>query len=273
MSPFCFWSRRACSHYAVLGEPIPPGSRLQAHMERCPGCRDYWSGLNLLATDLETLISVPRPTYAFAEPIWDRVRPIQRSRRWEALTLVGVTASGLICGWLVWRTTAFRSNTDQSPDFRTIGRMKPGLTALAEGPKQEDPEVVRLPVTEAGSLPIKRSTGTRAITWASLREDSHPRRRVPSRRILPELLAPKLQTPESPADLQAAGMMFEAQGDPSLAKVAYESAYEANPSDQTAFDIGRTAEESGDMDQAMEIYAGLLAAADTNSRNEKGWKP
>ena len=68
-------------------------------------------------------------------------------------------------------------------------------------------------------------------------------------------------------------MVFESRGDAGLANAAYQAAYEDHPTDQSAFDMGRSAEESGDMDQALNAYAALLDAADVRSRSEKGWNP
>jgi hypothetical protein len=75
------------------------------------------------------------------------------------------------------------------------------------------------------------------------------------------------------AGWQASGLILEAQGDPGLANVAYQAAYQDHPSEETAFDMGRSAEECGDTEQALDVYAGLLESADAKSRVEKGWNP
>jgi hypothetical protein len=83
----------------------------------------------------------------------------------------------------------------------------------------------------------------------------------------------ELDEPAPALDWHASGRQLEALGDPRLANAAYQAAYEEHPTEQAAFDVGRSAEESGDMEQAMNVYAGLLAASDAKPRTEKGWNP
>jgi len=74
-------------------------------------------------------------------------------------------------------------------------------------------------------------------------------------------------------DWQTRGEQLEALGDPRLANVAYQAQYQEHPTEEAAFDVGRSAEESGDMEQAMNVYAGLLDAAEARGRTEKAWNP
>jgi hypothetical protein len=85
--------------------------------------------------------------------------------------------------------------------------------------------------------------------------------------------APAIDISDSPEALRASGLRFESQGDPGLANVAYQAEYQQHPSDEAAFDVGRSAEESGDMEQAMNAYAGLLESAAARTQSPKGWTP
>src|SRR4051794_32924025 len=106
MNLTCYWSRRACSRYAVLNESIPIGSKLLTHIEKCDECREYWRSLSLLTTDLELMVGVPSPSRQYLEPIWERVKPTRRAPEWGRWTLAGAAACGLLCGWLTWRMSA-----------------------------------------------------------------------------------------------------------------------------------------------------------------------
>src|SRR6266567_3658843 len=103
MALYCVWFRRACSRYVVTGQPLPPGSRLEAHIAQCSGCREYWDDLRMLTSDLDRLITVPHPSTAFAEPIWERVKPTARTFQWGRLSLAATAAFGLACGLAWWR--------------------------------------------------------------------------------------------------------------------------------------------------------------------------
>src|SRR2546423_1170248 len=126
MALFCVWTRRACSRYAVLGQPLPPGSKLETHIAKCSGCREYWHDLRMLTTDLDRLVTVPHPSPQFAEPIWERVKPTQRSFQWGRVSLAAVAACGLACGLAWWR---FASMVPQLPPDHGIVRqsLKPHL--------------------------------------------------------------------------------------------------------------------------------------------------
>jgi hypothetical protein len=86
-------------------------------------------------------------------------------------------------------------------------------------------------------------------------------------------LPQELDEAAPPADWRVRGEQLEALGDPGLANAAYQAEYQEHPTEQSAFDMGRSAEESGDIEQAMNVYAGLLDAADARARTEKGWTP
>ena len=272
MNLTCFWSRRACSRYVALDQHIPAGSRLDAHVARCDECRAYWNSLSLLTSELNRAIAAPHPSTQYLEPIWDRVRPTSRSLRWGPASLTATAACGLACGWLAWRIAAPPVVPIPNTEFvRTLPK------ALDEDPIKS----ARVPDSPSdGSLRPRRSEfavrpAPRMRVAKLTGESSHRRRSGPFKRMRrhDDGVGPELNTDLPPTDWQASGRQFEAQGDPGLANVAYQVAFQETPSEEIAFDMGRSAEESGDMEQALNVYAGLLTAADTRTRIGKGWTP
>jgi hypothetical protein len=266
MNLTCFWSRRACSRYAVLDEPIPPGSKLLTHIEKCDECREYWRSLSLLTTDLDLMVGVPSPSRQYLEPIWERVKPTKRAPDWGRLTLVGAAACGLFCGWLTWRMAAAPKN---EPDNIRIADLKPM--------PDDGPLLPTVPVEPRSDKVIAQ--GPNAATNAGYKMSElkwtgtlpRHRRHGPRRHGAP--LPQEFAAAPTAAEWRTRGEQLEAMGNPRLANVAYQAAYQEHPTEEAAFDVGRSAEESGDMEQAMNAYAGLLAAADARTRNEKGWTP
>ena len=269
MALFCFWYRRECSHYAVLGEPIPNGSALKTHMAGCTGCRAYFSSLSLLTSDLDRLIAVPHPTPQFVAPVWERVRPPSRGFRWGGASMAAAAACGLLCGWTVWKMTAHEPAKPgnevagirpmKMPDEGTVAAppIWPNLAAPADG---------------GPGRTIQRQPQHRV--YAGLNGGRHRwnRSRPRIRRQYAEV-TPVLNEAAVARSWQESGALYEAEGNPGLANAAYHAAYQAQPTEQAAFDMGRSAEEFGDMDQALNAYASLLDAADNRSRVEKGLNP
>jgi hypothetical protein len=260
--------RRACSQYAALGEPVPPGSRLGAHLARCTGCREYFDSLDLLASDLDRLVAVPHPSLQFAEPIWETVRKSPKPARWGRVSLVAAAACGLACGWAVWRLTVRQEPPAPARQMASAVQKPPEEDPL---PSTAPPQETHAPETVVQTPHLARKLPTHRLRWANSGRRGWANgivRSTPRPSALPEL------TPaEEAARLRASGMIYESQGDPSLANAAYQASFEDRPTEETAFDMGRSAEESGDMEQALNVYAGLLDSADSKSRNEKGWTP
>lgn len=272
MALFCFWTRRACSRYAVLGQPLPPGSKLETHIANCSDCREYWDDMRMLTSDLDRMITVPHPSAGFAEPIWERVKPTKRAFQWGTVSLAAAAACGLVCGLVWWR---FASHQPEMTPYHEVVKNPPK-------PHVDDP-IAPIVAPEIGPLPIHENAANRMaqapahhyrhpLKWANVRGASQTGRLASrTQRRLSELA--NLRRSDSAAQLRASGLMYEAQGDPGLANVAYQAAYQQHPSEDTAFDMGRSAEESGDMEQAMNVYAGLLESAGARTQAQKGWTP
>ena len=297
MALFCVWTRRACSHYVVLGQPIPTGSRLEAHMARCPECREYWNDLRLLTSDLGRLVHVPHPSPQFAAPIRERVKPTLRTFPWGRLSLAATAACGLACGLAWWRAALWESHSPSdatiAKNFSRTGRgANGGPGANASHPLSGQSiakEHTKLPAYALLALPGVVQVGLPEGPAALTVKDPAPRLRQPVKwspvRTVSRFdqiarrsrhgaaVPPSLRGSEATDGLRASGLMYESQGDPGLANVAYQAAYQQHPSEETAFDVGRSAEESGDMEQAMNVYAGLLESADAKARAQKGWNP
>jgi hypothetical protein len=269
MALSCIWFRRACSKCAVLGEPVPTGSRLETHLAGCEACREYWSELRILASDLDSLVSVPRPSAAYAEPIWDRVRPTVRSYRWGGAALATAAACGLACGLVWWRLAASAVRPQTTIQLVKQGTGSANKALATSPPVEKGTESPERSVREIAPAPI-RSPSPHLVKWAPNRIHFRPERLAAHNR--PRHI-PAIDISNSPEALQASGRIYESQGDPGLANVAYQAAYQQRPSDDTAFDVGRSAEESGDMEQAMNAYAGLLDAAAARTQSQKGWTP
>ena len=272
MALFCFWTRRACSQYVVLGRPLPPGSRLEAHIRECSDCREYWNDLRMLTTDLDRLVNVPHPSPQVAEPIWERVKPMVRTYPSGRLTLAAAGALGLACGLAWWRFAPLHPAPPTAQEIASI-----------QGKKAPD-DPVRPPVVPGTERMTTQDGATKSVVkqpaprlrhplrWGRVRDRSRSEIQARRSHRRPSFANP-LRDDYSPERLRASGLMYEARGDPGLANVAYQAAYEQRPSGETAFDVGRTAEESGDMEQAMNVYAGLLESADARGRDQKGWTP
>ncbi len=270
MALFCFWSRRASSRYAVLGQPLPSGTRLEEHIARCPECREYWNDLRMLTYDLNRLVQAPHPSPQYAEPIWERVKPTSRVPQWGRLSLAATAACGLACGLVWWRF----AHPERHPFY------EPGIAAITK-PPAEDPVPPLAPANAGpkrtqGAVPtlarLPASTVRHRLRWSPVRSAERLARGGHRSRHGGPVTIP-LHGDESPESIRAAGLRYESEGDPGLANVAYQAAYQQHPTEETAFDMGRSAEESGDMEQAMNVYAGLLESADTRARAEKDWTP
>ena len=271
MALFCFLTRRACSRHVVLGEPVPQGSRVEAHLAACSECRRYWNDLRLLTRDLDRLVSVPLPSARYAEPIWDKVKPPVRARSWGRVTLASAAACGLLCG-LIWQRFAATATAPLPGKQMSVLPGKPIAAGPEHLPVSPNPEMSRT-FEVSGSAPAGHTVRTsptvlrhrRRVRWLAMQTGEHSGRR--SGRLQRGLrLPPDLRGVDTTDRLRASGLIYESQGDPGLANIAYQAAYERHPSAETAFDVGRSAEESGDLEQAMDVYAGLLESADAKTR-------
>jgi len=268
MALSCIWFRRVCSRHAVLCEPIPRGSRLERHLAGCAGCSAYWTELRVLASDLDRLVSVPLPAATCAEPIWDRVRPPARPHRRGGAVLATACACGLACGLAWWAIRSY-----ERPEPTKVKLVKSGPSPFDEKMAAAPTPVPHEGIRENRAAPETiRVPREHHVKWARNTIHFRPERLVTreSRRSRP---APALDISDSPEALRASGQTFESQGDSGLANVAYQAEYQQHPSDEAAFDVGRSAEESGDMEHAMNAYAGLLDSAAARTQPEKGWKP
>lgn len=295
MALFCFWTRRACSQNAVLGRPLPPGSRVEAHVKRCSDCHEYWNDMRALTADLGRLVHVPHPSHQVAEPIWERVKPSVRAYPSGRLTLVGAGALGMACGLVWWRFAPLHPATSTAKEIAIIREHKapdgPARPAPPSGPEivrdqaQKTPDdsvrsstipgAERLSAQNGVTMSVVKAHAPRLrnpLRWTHVRGANRSELQARQSRRRPSMANP-LRVAYAPERLRASGLMYEAQGDPGLANVAYQAAYEQRPSEETAYDVGRTAEESGDMEQAMNVYAGLLESADSRGRAKKGWTP
>ena len=274
MALYCIVSRRACSRFIVQGVEIVPESRLGRHLAGCPGCRDFAASLSELSGDLSALIRVPHPSAQFVEPVWERVKPQRKPAPSGRLGLIGAAACGLACGWAVWRVTARTADPRTAPLIAAAGhvkhaplqepRVQPTRPEPAEDGGGKDYAV-------ADASPGSRHTSN--VSWTRVHGTRRMTGQYALRRTRKNSLVAWPRQSTAPIDLRASGLLLESQGDPGLANVAYQAEFRQHPSDDTAFDMGRSAEESGDMEQAMDVYAGLLESADAKSRAQKGWTP
>ena len=235
-------------------------------MSGCAECRAYWNGLHLLTSDLDRFISVPHPSPRLAEPVWERAMPASRGIRWGVLSMAAVAACGLICGWTVWRLT-WRPPPGTGSEIARNHIKTPDEDPLLAPPEGTGPST---PAFSPGPGPTIRRL-PHPSQLANLRHGPrHPGRR--GWRTGPRYAGtlPAMDEAAVAGSFRASGRLFETQGDPGLANVAYQAAYRAQPTEEAAYDMGRSAEESGDMDQALNAYANLLDAADVRSRAEKG---
>ena len=269
MALICFWSRRACSQHIVQDSPVPPASRIGRHLAQCAECREYLSSLRLISSDLSTLIAVPHPTATFAEPVWERVKPAPKPAPSGKLALATAAACGLACGWIAWRLTT-QPPALEAPQISIRYMVKPITPNVLESSVEPGPAPRQGKPVAALPVPMNRGRGLR---WSHVRGDGRYRRLAVRRPWRGNIRPPAPQPRMLPPDLKASGLYLESQGDPGLANAAYQAEYERHPSEESAFDMGRSAEESGDMEQAMNVYAGLLESAATRSRPQKGSTP
>jgi len=267
MSLVCYLTRRACSQFIAQELPLPKGSRIESHVANCAGCREYVRELSSLTMDLDRHLSIPVPEMRFIEPIWERVKPSPRPARWSGLSLAGAAVCGLACGWFAWRlATLPRTQPSENRIAGVTGSLPdpdrpkgPQFSPVPDLPPTRDPTKM----VELSPTPVRhfwpRARRTHDPVYTALRSRA-------AKHQLQEDVASSNRWRDS-------GRLLEAQGDPGLANVAYQAEYQEHPSDESAFDVGRSAEESGDMEQAMNVYAGLLEAADAKSRPQKGWNP
>lgn len=264
MSIFCSFRRRAYSRYAALGTPPPPGSSLEAHLADCDGCRAYWDEMDALTSDLGLLLcDTPRPARSAEHaPVRLETRPCRRAG-WSAVSLGLAMAASAMLGWVCW------------PKLQSV---TPNDSAVQHVKMPDEPPLEERPASASiGNPGLQALPAFQRLTPASsFRREAALVRPILSRRrcLRPEAtrepLAVAPPTASAITDSDAAqqfkqcGLVFESQGDPGLANAAYQAAYAADPTPNGAFDVGRTAEETGDMEQALVIYAGLLESDDAH---------
>jgi hypothetical protein len=276
MGLLCFWSRRACSRYAALGLPIPSGSRLEAHMARCTRCRAYGEDLTHVASDLSLFLVTPRPSLNFAENMWNRPLPASRPvGRGIRLSLAAAMACSMAAGWVLWKIVPERALSRDHSHALYAAKQPDEIKMPDEGPAAPDfpllmgPQpTIRLQETSASPMPRH---ALRHSPWAGMRIRRRHYKSFQFVQAKPGSDTPAvINVSYTAQELHTAGELLESRGDPGLANAAYQAAYQQRPTEQAAFDMGRSAEESGDMEQALDVYATLLDSADARTRLEKG---
>jgi hypothetical protein len=272
MSLLCWWHRRGLSYFAALESDIENEPALREHLSQCESCRLYWQELRSLTSGLSQL-TAPKASAMFVTELHGRLAPAPvRSANWQMALAPALAVSGLLLGWTAWHTL--------SPAPQTVQIQFP--------PKPMQQAEVTPPTNDIAQRTPQSLLIMRSNTAYSLRKNYAPRRSYVDARPTGSgrihftktnaqdhavAAEPILTASEDARRWKECGMLLEAGGESRLAEAAYRAAYIQHPTMQTAYDMGRSAEETGDTDDALDIYADLLASTDARIISEKGNNP
>jgi hypothetical protein len=252
----CALASRALARQAALGRPPGCRSWLGAHLAACDRCRQTWVEFGRLTDGLTELIAAPRPPDRFTAAVVERmVRPQHRPG------LVAPVLSAAVAVTLL--VVAYQRLRPAAPSAASSHRL---VAAELRSPTVIDPEdrsnpiasvVVKPPPKRRAPLVNNRAAG-RHRPWRPARRNwtrrpagiVRPRSRPGSRG------APRPPTPEQ-WTLYAA--LADSAGRPRDAAGAYGRAFAATGDPGLGLAAGQAAESAGDMGDAVDYYARLLA--------------
>lgn len=264
MNLFCWQHRRELSRAAALQNDIEDDPVLKQHLCRCEACREYWSDLCSLTGALMHA-STPKASPMFIGNLHSRlVPPTSRSIDWKQAFVPALAVGVLVLGLTAWRVL--------SP------RAQPNSIVFSDPPKSNDPPVQAYqPVFHEKRVTIVPLIRPNLRRRALVKDESTGRSRLHFARAntrneeLPD--PPAISRSEDARRWRECGLLLEAGGEARLAQTAYRASYMRRPTMQTAYDLGRSAEVTGDPDQALDIYADVLSSTDARPDSQKGNNP
>jgi len=142
----------------------PPGTALRAHLDRCPGCSERWSGERILTREMQILadrvanIRAPGRVREAVEREFERNRRAARAR-WTAFALAAAAAMVMVAalGSVWWKSVTSSEARHATAQWADAGSgfgagfvAVPGALPLADG------EFVRVERTELEPAALAR---------------------------------------------------------------------------------------------------------------------
>jgi len=268
MRLICLLRRREIARAVVLGEMPPTGSPLAVHIARCAACRVYHEELLELTGELPRTLHAPMPTGVFDAAILRRVSPTHSVRiAWRRPLLLATTLGILLLLVLLrGRSHGMRSGYPPVTQSTEQASLRDASSPLRETSSEEKP-------FPESWLPMPSTT----LIPASLRDRTYVTHRIRHRKrrlalhrhsTTPNPVPPAGDVERlcgSRADWIVRGNDLEAEGEHAQATLAYAHAYADQPERDTGFAAGCSAEQAGDLDDALGYYADVLSLPEETS--------
>lgn len=262
MGVWCSLQRRDLARHAVSRRPVAPASSLGRHLERCAACRSAWQEVSRLVESLPQGRSLPAPSESLLPAVLAGVaaRSVRPAAGESRRRLLNPLVPGALVGLALAAFVALLPDAGIRVPVRDGTFVARSNAPEADGTTDATPEMTRAPSVRA--RPLER-------TAVRMRDPHRGRLGRPGRRLVRHPLARRPETGRhAPQPFKAAptprdqwiatGLWYESCGDDCVAAAAYAEAYAAGPDQLLAFAAGRTAERTGEVAQAVRLYAELL---------------
>jgi tetratricopeptide (TPR) repeat protein len=240
----CWWKARQLAREVLLGA-IPMG-----HAASCPSCLRERARLAALVGALPHELAVPPPSSSFEDRVWSRLATSveAKRRRLRPLALCAVAVVGACAAWVVFRPTAA-----PPPEQVVRNHAAPDSAAVSI------PSVIKTPDPQVAKAESNRSakqvrTHHRVATRFA---KANPKKQVATPQ---QVAAKKAGWTDWAAYYEQIGYYGEASD-------AYAQAYKERQDPSLAYAAGCTAENAGDIPQALTYYAELLDTTSTKDRS------
>ncbi|GEM_PF-5115959 len=237
------------------------------HIVQCADCRRAYNELVRLKEELTQGFAIPAVSEQFAQGIFEQIEarivvPKRRTRLGNVLA-VGGCAAVLLCV-VFWQQS--RQNPSAEPSV--LAGNSPAQRSTSTIQKKERLIVPKVAVERspiASQVKSKPKITTRVVRKKRRVYLASHSTRKPSRRSRSLAWQPQIEpraailSPEMRSQRWTQwASYYENHGDYSRAADAYAQAYDAVPTESTAFCAGQAAENAGDVSQAVLYYSQIL---------------
>lgn len=267
MRLFCRWRQARLAREICANQSALSPSALSRHLVQCADCRCAREEMVRLNEELAQGFAIPLASEQFAQDIFEKIeaRAVLPKRRvsLENVFLVGGCAAILLC-IVLWRQS--QQNPDIAPSLLAANSpvQRPTSTMPKKGRLSLSKIAVERSPISTQAEPKPKNVARIVRKKRKLHFASHSTRK-PYRRYRSLAWQPQIQprtailSPEmrSVRWTQWANF-YENHGDYAQAANAYARAYNAVPTESTAFCAGQAAENAGDVSQAVLYYSQIL---------------
>lgn len=266
MSWICHFLRREIARRSVENLPIDPASKLGRHIRKCACCRGYSEDIENLTRGLHSSFEALETSEDFVESVITRLALAPPRITVGQRTPLTLTLS---FGFAFMLMIAVAVKVGLQKDRYSLGT---STTKFVDGMNQRQVDYIGALLKKTNEPGTKQSSTeysykTRPLDFETARIVRHIRRNHRGSIYTVNYFPAKVKSEPYSQDREEGskptwrevGMVYEAQGDHDLAEQAYSKSYQEHPTPEVAYDIGREAERQGNVADAMDIYADLLA--------------